>query len=433
MHTLTQMISADMKPALGVTEPAAIALGAAIARRHMSGNPTKLRTTLNSGMYKNAFTCGVPNSKQTGILISAALGYVAGDPDKGLEVLSDIQSHDYQAAEALVSGGVVEADLSGITSDIYIKTELITDLGSCEVVIRHQHTSVESIRVNGVPVFCAQSSADEKECVQDGKHPIHQFTVKDFLNYIETVPLQELAALNEAYEINLGLFELALSSDSTPFAHKLLQRNGGQRISKDELATAQLLCSAAIEGRVIGLNHPAMSITGSGAHGIICTMPLYACQQVNNYSSELLLRATALSYLITMYIKEYSGRLSAFCGCGIAAGSGMACALAWIKGGKYEELCHVLNNMAASITGMICDGGNHGCVMKGILAVDVAWRAVDFALSGISIEPEHGICATLPEDTMRQIGLIASPGMVETEKTILDIMQDKSRRQQIPH
>ena len=163
--------------------------------------------------------------------------------------------------------------------------------------------------------------------------------------------------------------------------------NGEKLFSKDALKTAQLLCNGAIEARVIGLNKPAMSITGSGAHGIIATLPLYAYQQIHKdtVSEDKLRRATALSYLITMYIKEYSGKLSAFCGCGIAAGTGMACGLCYMKGGRAEEISRVICNMASGLTGMICDGGNQGCTMKGIVAVDAAFRAVDMAMAGVSI------------------------------------------------
>ena len=209
-------------------------------------------------------------------------------------------------------------------------------------------------------------------------------------------------------------------------AAQLLKENGGEKISNDTLKTAQLLCNGAIEARVLGLSRPAMSITGSGAHGIIATMPLYACWQVEGAGEETLLRAAALSYLITMYIKEYSGRLSAFCGCGIAAGTGMACGLAFMRGADEEAIERVIRNMASGLTGMICDGGNHGCAMKGIVAVDAAFRSVDLALQKISIEAIHGINGKTPEDTMRYMGLIASPGMTGTEKTIVDIMEQKN-------
>src|SRR5699024_1617124 len=185
------------------------------------------------------------------------------------------------------------------------------------------------------------------------------------------------------------------------------------------------LCNASIEARVIGLNKAAMSITGSGAHGIIATMPLYAVAKVNNISDDELIRATALSYLITIFIKEYSGTLSALCGCAVAAGIGMACGLVYLRDSGIEEMTYTIQNMASSITGMICDGGNQGCTMKGIVAVDAAFKSVDLAMNHVMVEDVHGINGETPEKTMHNIGLIASPGMIETEKTIVEIFETK--------
>ena len=178
---------------------------------------------------------------------------------------------------------------------------------------------------------------------------------------------------------------------------------------------------------MLGLSKPAMSITGSGAHGIIATMPLYGACMVNGYPKEALLRATALSYLVCMYIKEYSGKLSAFCGCAIAAGTGMACGLVFLRGGSVEMMEKTISNMASSITGMICDGGNQGCTMKGIVAVDAAYESVELAMNGIFISNVHGINGDTPEKTMENMGRIASPGMVGTEKTIVEILDEKRR------
>ncbi len=198
-----------------------------------------------------------------------------------------------------------------------------------------------------------------------------------------------------------------------------------QNLSAEPSNWWALLCGGAIEARVIGLSLPAMSITGSGAHGIIATLPLYALQQIRGLSDEALARATMLSCLVCTYIKEYSGRLSAFCGCGIAAGTGMALAACRLKGGDYAALCGTLNNMASSITGMICDGGNQGCTMKGVAACAAALDSADLALGGAFIDPVHGINGPTPEATMRNMGLIASPGMVGTEKTIVEIQARK--------
>ena len=323
----------------------------------------------------------------------------------------------------MIADGKVRVSMSEITSRIFIEAAVTTDTGSSSVTIRDSHTNIVKIVENDRTIL---EKADEGE--QENAMPplIHRYTLEQLLSYVREVPLEEIQFIQAAHTMNYKLMEEGLESPRTTFSRCLLDENGGSIISEDEQKTASLLCSAAIEARVIGLSRPAMSITGSGAHGIIATMPLYAACQVRGHSEEQLLRATALSYLICMYIKEYSGRLSAFCGCAIAAGTGMACGLTYLRGGMEKEMEYTINNMASSITGMICDGGNQGCVMKGVVAVDAAYRSVDLAMKGVHIDKVHGVNGNTPEETMRYMGLIASPGMVGTEKTIVEILEHKS-------
>ena len=426
MHELSQMIKDDMKPALGVTEPGAIAFAVAKARSFTKGDIKKVNVAMNSGMYKNAFTCGIPNSNEVGNVFAAALGVVAGNADKGLESLADVTPEDNVKAQEMIDQGKVTVELSGITSRIFIEATVETEEDKAIVTIRDSHTNITKITVNDKVEL---ETEDEKKTEEDGgeeeAHSIHKYTLQQLYDYVTTVDIEEIRFINEAYKVNLELFHEGLENPRTTFARQLLAINNGKEVSDDEQKTASLMCNAAIEARVIGLDKPAMSITGSGAHGIIATMPLYAAYKVNGYTEEQLLRATALSYLVCMYIKEYSGRLSAFCGCAIAAGSGMACALVYLRGGTVEMMAHTLNNMASSITGMICDGGNQGCTMKGVAAVDAAYKSVEFAMNGIYISEVHGINGNTPEETMRNMGLIASPGMVGTGKTIVEIFEDK--------
>lgn len=422
MKELTKLICSDMRPALGVTEPGAIAFAVAKAKEHVSGELEEVRLVLNSGMYKNAFTCGIPNSHEVGNEHAAALGFVAANAKKGLECLDGVTAADNRKARELVKAGRINVDLGDISSRIHILAEVKTSEGQATVTIRDSHTHITEITENGKTVYADESS---DKTFADRKPAIHRYTLRQLLRYAQTVPVDEIRFINKAYDLNLALFEQALESLRTSFSHHLYKKNGQRIISDNEQLSASLLCNAAIEARVLGLSRPAMSITGSGAHGIIATLPLYASARVNHYSEEQLLRATALSYLVCMYIKEYSGKLSAFCGCAIAAGTGMACGLAFLKGGTLKTLASVIQNMASSITGMICDGGNHGCTMKGIVAVDAAYQAVDFALAGIAIGKTHGINGQSAEQTMRNIGRIASPGMVETEDVILNIMREK--------
>lgn len=423
MHVLTELIKNDMKPALGVTEPGAIAFAVSTAKEYTNGMIEQVTVALNSGMYKNAFTCGIPNSDEVGNVFAAALGVVAGNAKKGLECLEDVTEEDNKRAEELVSQGKVKVTLDHIGSEITIDATVKTNKDICVVKIAGAHTDIYHIEKNGEVLF--QKEKEEAENLEEAL--IHRYSIGEILKYIEAVDDKEIAFIRDAFMMNMELLEEGLQSSKTSFGPWLKVKNGGKLISEDELNTAQLLCNGAIEARVLGLNKPAMSITGSGAHGIIATLPLFAYQQIHReeIAEDMLLRATALSFLITMYIKEYSGRLSAFCGCGIAAGTGMACGLCYLKGGKEEEISKVICNMASGITGMICDGGNQGCTMKGIVAVDAAFRAVELAMANAVIDSVHGINGKSPEETMRNMGQIASPGMSATEKTIVEIMQNK--------
>lgn len=426
IQTLTELIRGDLCPALGVTEPGAIAFAAATARRHTSGAVLRVELRLNSGMFKNAFTCGIPGSRELGNAHAAALGAVGADPDKGLECLAGITAQQAQQAKALVETGKVTVELAEISSRIFISATVFAEHGHAAVTIRDAHTNITSITENGQTVF-----QKEAESHHESSSPvlIHRYTLRQLYDYARTVPAAELSFIREAFQMNLALCQAGLDSTETIYAPYLLAENGGKLISADEQKTAALLCGSAIEARVMGLPQPAMSITGSGAHGIIATMPLYASYLVRGCSEEKLLRATALSHLICMYIKEYSGKLSAFCGCAIAAGTGMACGLALLRDGDLAVMERIITSMAGSITGMICDGGNQGCTMKGLVAVDNAFRVVSMAMQQVSIDCKHGIGGDTPEQTMHNMGLIASPGMTETEKTIVAILEEKLRKE----
>lgn len=426
MEELTRLIREDMKPALGVTEPGAIAFAAARAKAETEGEVLRVDVALNSGMYKNAYTCGIPGSDAYGNLQAAALGVVAADPAKGLESLGGITDADNEAAAKMVRDGRVHVALDHMGSEITIDATVCTETDTCSVHIRGTHTHIQWIEKNGEIVFGEKTEQQEES--EEAETPvIHRYTLRQILEYVKQVPAKEISFIREAFSMNIELLEEGIRSKKTTIGPMLLRANAGKIISEDARKTAQLMCNGAIEARVLGLSSPAMSITGSGAHGIIATMPLFAYYEVNYevIDDDILLRATALSYLITMYIKEYSGRLSAFCGCGIAAGTGMACGLGYLRGASEAQQTMIIQNMASGLTGMICDGGNQGCAMKGMVAVDAAFRSVDMAMQNVCIDAIHGINGRTPEDTMRNMGRIASPGMVKTEEVIVDIMKNK--------
>jgi L-cysteine desulfidase len=422
MERLTAWILNDRIPSLGVTEPGAIALAAATARKYVTGIVTHVTVRMTSGLYKNAYTCGIPNTTKKGAYYSAALGVIAGDPDKGLLALEGIHPADVQKAEQMIAEEKVEIIMTEVTSHLHLEAEVTSATDTATVVIDGTHTNIVRIDVNGETVLENDTIPQDDLDYEEG---LVGYTLADIVHYCNTVPFSEIACLKEGYGVNLALTQVGLESDRAVISKGLVAMNGGRVFSQNTLGTAHVLTGAALEARVIGLNRPAMSITGSGAHGILCTMPLYAAYKCQKLDAEMLCRATALSYLITMYLKAYSGRLSAFCGCGIAGGTGMAAALTYLMGGGLHEISCTIYNMASSITGMICDGGNTGCVLKAMTALDCGYRSAMLGLRGIGIDRCHGINGKTVEETLQNMGKIADPGMQQTERVIVDILESK--------
>lgn len=420
MNELRRLILEDMKPALGVTEPAAIALACAKARALTTEAVESVVVRVNSGIYKNAFTCGIPGTAEVGNAFSAALGIVCGDAEKGLCVLENVNDEAVSAARKLIESGAIKVELDSISSVLYIGVTVKTAHDTCIAELRGGHTNFCHIEKNGDVLLHREYTHSA-----ESRSPIVNYTIEQIFDYAVNAPAGDLAFMAEAYAMNEALAEAGAAWDRCVVTKSMLAQNGGNFLSKDSRLSAKTLACAAAEARVLGIDKAAMSITGSGTHGIICTLPLDAYCKVEKIGMEKLLRATAISYLVCMYIKEYSGKLSAFCGCGIAGGTGLACALAYLMGGDADVLQAVCSNMAASITGMICTGGNHCCCMKVLSAVDSAFTAAKLGISGAAVGAPHGILDGSVEKTLQNVGLIADPGMVETERVIVEIMQNK--------
>lgn len=416
---LYDLLKADMKPALGCTEPSAIALVCAKARSLTKEAPRHILVETNSGVYKNAFTCGIPGTATVGNEYAAVLGTLCGDAERGLCALEGVTPQDVEQARQWMQSGKVEIHIQAISSELFIRATIQTEHDVCIAQLNGMHTNFTLLRRNDEVLLSAEYHEEEQPVAAILRH-----SMKDLVAFASTAPLERLCFVDQAFEMNVALAQEAVGWEQCCLTRALLKENGNQLISPDARASAKALTGAAIEARFLGAGKPAMSITGSGAHGIICTLPLYAAQQALGHSHEALLRATALSFLVTMYIKECSGKLSAFCGCGVAGGLGAACGLALMQGADSSVLERVFINMASSITGMICTGGNQGCVMKALAAVDIAFTSIALAQDGGAVSVPNGICANTLEKTAQNIGRIASPGMVETEGVILDIIQE---------
>ena len=412
----------EMGPSLGVSEPAAIALATAKAYEAIGGELKSIKLIIDPGVYKNGFSCAIPGTKEMGNELAAILGVLAGDTNLELKVLSNIKKDDIEKAKELRNKNIAIVDIKEGAQDIFIDANVETDKGLGHVVIEKKHTNIVLIEANGKRLYESEFNNNEKV---EKEFDLRGLKLDDFIEYVETVSFSDVKFTLKAVEMNNELAKIGMCGSAMGLGKALNELIQEKRLSDDIVSYAQILTGYAVDARMGGMAKPAMMISGSGDHGIIATMPLFAIAERENIGEEQLARAIALSYLITIYIKGYSGRLSAFCGCAVAAGTGVSAAIVYLLGGNKTQIGYTINNMASNITGMICDGGNFGCSLKAMTAASAATQSALFALKDVHIPNYSGIVGNTFEETMQNMGKIASPGMLDTDKVILDIMLNR--------
>jgi L-cysteine desulfidase len=308
--------------------------------------------------------------------------------------------------------------------EIFIDAMVTTDKGAGRATIKGKHTNIVLIEADGRVLY----RQEEKTENRTNEKPLTLRDVKltDLIKFVRNVPFEDIRFTLEAVEMNGELAQSGMNGSGMSAAAAINTLIEKRQLSEDIITAAQLYTGYAVDARMGGKARPAMSICGSGNHGIIATMPLLAISEKRNIGKEQLARAIALSYLITIYIKEHAGRLSAFCGCAVAAGTGASAAIVYLLEGTNDQIAYAINNMGGNITGMICDGGNFGCSLKAITAAGTATMCALFALNNVVIPHCNGIVGRNVEETMKNMGTVASPGMVDTDNTIVDIMQSQN-------
>ncbi len=418
---LLSVIKNEMKPALGVTEIGAIALACSKARQAVGGELKKIKVTTDPGIFKNGYSCMIPGTPVMGNELAAILGVLAGEPDLGLEALRGVKEEDVAKARALRDEKIAEVGVEKGISGIMVDAKVTTDGGYGRVVIKGTHTNIVLVEVNGSVVYSSEKKEGEKEKGFD----ITGLKVVDLKRFVDEVPFEDIKFVLDAVQMNKELGQEGRKKAGMGAGVAISNLIEKKEITDDMATYAQLLTAYSVDARMGGIQKPAMSIAGSGNHGIIATMPLVAVAEKKGIGEEKLARAIALSYLITLYIKEYSGKLSAFCGCAVAAGTGASAGIVYLLGGNIEQIGYAISNMAANITGMVCDGGNLGCVLKAATGASAAVMSALFALENVVIPKDSGIVGKTAEETMKDVGRIASPGMLKTDDTILNILLER--------
>ncbi len=431
---IIELIRKEVKPALGCTEPIAVALAVAKAMEILEDRCEipdtdwrmkecyRLRIEVSGNILKNGMGVGIPGTGMVGLHIAAALGAVCGKSEYGLEVLNDLNDISITRAKEMVENRSVSIVLAETSHKLYVKAHAdFKDGSTAYALIQDNHDSIVETCFNGEILSSVENDGNQE--TPDQKTTLdYKLTVKEIVEFASTVAYEDIEFILESRTLNLALAKEGMKGCYGLKVGWAINLDDNREVfGGDFLSYAMSLTAAASDARMAGCTLAAMSNSGSGNQGITVTMPVIAYSITYGTNDEKLARALVLSHLIAIHIKGYLGKLSALCGCVIAS-TGSACGLVYLRGGDYEQICSAIKNMIGNITGMVCDGAKVGCAMKVASGVSSALQSAVLAREGICISEYDGIIEKDIEKTIQNLGKIGSVGMQKTDNMILDIM-----------
>lgn len=432
-YTVKDILKMEVAPALGCTEPVAIALGAAAAASLLPEKTIeRIEIWVDPNIYKNGLAVSIPGTDGlTGLDTAAAIGALGGDATLKLEVLKPITNEVVAKAKDLLNAGSIKVNLLADHKGLFIKTVLHSGTDRAESVIRDLHDNIVTLKLNDQEkrpgdLISIKSGRGNKSDLLQLESWLKDLSLSDLIEMVDELDQEDKRFLQEGIDFNMQLAEHGLKHGQGLGVGKTLERLARQGlIKKDMILEARILASAAADARMSGVNLPAMSSAGSGNHGLTAILPIKAVYDFVDCDQDMLLEAICLSHIITAYIKAHTGRLSAVCGCSIAAGAGAAAGVTYLLAGNLHHIAGAIKNLTEDLAGVICDGAKAGCAFKLATAAGTAVQAALFSLHGVNVLPTDGIIGASPEQTMQNIGTLSTQGMIETDRTILKIMLDK--------
>lgn len=418
------LLGQEVKPALGCTEPIAVALAAARAAAVFPDSDIDMVSVrVSPNILKNAMGVGIPGTSLTGLPSAVALALACGNHEWGLEVLRNVNERAVSTALKMVAEGRIDVDVSDSPKILYAEVECRFRDGHVSLaVVQDSHDNIALVSSDGKVLEDRRNAGEDGNPAEDnGKF----LTLSMIYDFAKSAALEDLSLMREEVRMNMALAEEGMKGSYGLNVGKTIAAGSHRDVFGESFVSyAMELTASASDARMAGCSLPAMSNSGSGNQGITVSLPVIAAARIMHSSEEELLRALALSNLVAIHIKSYLGKLSALCGCVIAS-TGSSCGLIMLKGGTVEQMGAAIKNMIGSITGMVCDGAKAGCAMKVASGVSCAIQSALLAMDGICVQPTDGIIDTDVEKTIRNIGEIGSRGMCQTDRLILEIMTRK--------
>lgn len=421
-NQILKLIHQEVIPAIGCTEPIAVALAAAKAAELLETKPEKIDVYLSANILKNAMGVGIPGTGMVGLPIAIALGTLIGKSSYELEVLKDVTPETLEAGKQLIHDQVIHIALKENVDKLYI--EVVCQAGDSKsvAIIAHEHTRF---------VYCAK---DDQVLLDERKSLVHTDEGEDdelklsfdlVYDFAIHTPLDEIRFILDTARLNKKAAEESVKGQFGHAVSKTISGPIGKKYLGDSSYTHMLrLTAAACDARMDGAMIPVMSNSGSGNQGIAATLPVVSFAEDMKCSEEQLIRALMLSHLMVIYMKQSLGRLSALCGCVVAA-TGASCGITWLMGGTATQITYAIKNMIGNITGMICDGAKPSCAMKVTSGVSTAMLSAMMAMENKVVTSVEGIIDEDVDRSIRNLTSIGSKGMEETDHLVLDIMTHK--------
>ena len=416
------LINREVVPAIGCTEPIAVALCVAKATETLGCRPEKIQALLSANILKNAMGVGIPGTGMIGLPIAIALGALIGKSEYQLEVLKDSTPEAVEEGKKLIDSQAINIGLKyGIEEKLYIEISCEAQGQKATAIISGGHTNFVYVAKGEEVLVNKQSNASAEAATDDV-----ELNLRKVYDFATTSPIEELKFILETRNLNKKAAERSFKGS---YGHQL-----GKTLNSKEKVNLMLgdntfthilsYTSAACDARMAGAMIPVMSNSGSGNQGITATLPVVVYAEDNHKSEEELIRALALSHLTVIYIKQSLGRLSALCGC-VVASTGSSCGITYLMGGTYEQITYAVKNMIANITGMLCDGAKPSCALKVTSGVSTAVLSAILAMEDKCVTSVEGIIDDDVDRSIRNLTRIGSQGMNETDRLVLDIMTSK--------
>ncbi len=419
---IIDLIRREVVPAIGCTEPVAVALCAARSAELLGNQPERIDVRLSANILKNAMGVGIPGTGMIGLPIAIALGALIGRCERGLEVLCDVTPEAVERGRAYIDEKRIGIDLKeAIAEKLYIEVETFAAGHRAVAVIAGGHTDFVFLRVDDDVLLDLRTPGAAE--VSDDEVPLSLERVWDFA---VSAPVEELRFILEARRLNKAAAEESFGGEFGHCVGRTLRRERELKVIGDSIFSRILAAtSAACDARMAGAMIPVMSNSGSGNQGIAATLPVVVYAEETGADEERLVRALTLSHLTVIYIKQSLGRLSALCGCVVAA-TGSSCGIVYLMGGGFAQVTAAVKNMIANLTGMICDGAKPSCAMKLASGVSTAVLSALMAMDGHCVSPVEGIIDEDVDKCIRNLTDIGRDGMCETDRLVLGIMTGKS-------